>query len=501
MLTVAGTSSDDTGVATVRVNGVAAAVDATGAWTARVPVVSGTQLIQAVATDGDGNVGKESRAVLVGPLRPISTTVPKALTSSISAAAFAAIGRGLAGFVRDGDLAAIIAPSNPVIDAGAPDGPDCLYAQASITRAEVADARVALTPTVNGLALDVVLERPAIGVHAAYAVSCFDDDFDATATATRIRITGQLRVGISNGGFDVALVDQNVAVTGLELGLGGLPGEIADLLHLDTALGPIVGLAVEKLVLPELDRVFGALGDVHTVEVLGTPIDIRLAPAQLRFDDAGALIALDGALRAHGDEGAPGYVYVANEPPVLTTDHGLAFAVADDVANQLLGSLWAAGGLEVALDLTSGDYGGLGTLFDRVELTAAVPPFIDGRGLLTLTIGDLIATFKLGDTTTTQVAINARLEVKVTTSGDGAPRLDVGNPATYVDVLDENVDGANALSNAEFEAITSFALSRVIAVGSGAVGAIPLPTLGGVAVHDLGITAHAGYLMLNGNVE
>src|SRR5512138_2011872 len=84
----------------------------------------------------------------------------------------------------------------------------------------------------------------------------------------------------------------------------------------------------------------------------------------------------------------------------------------------------------------------------------------------------------------TEVAVNARIEVKLTTGPDGKPRLDVGAPTTYVDVLDENVEGPNTLSNAQFEAITWFALARVIAAGSGAVGAIPLPSFGGVAMRD-----------------
>jgi hypothetical protein len=68
-------------------------------------------------------------------------------------------------------------------------------------------------------------------------------------------------------------------------------------------------------------------------------------------------------------------------------------------------------------------------------------------------------------------------------------------------VLDHNVAGANALSNARFEAIASFALGRVIAVGSGSLGAIPLPALGGVAVHDVGIMDQAGYLVVAGELR
>jgi len=74
-------------------------------------------------------------------------------------------------------------------------------------------------------------------------------------------------------------------------------------------------------------------------------------------------------------------------------------------------------------------------------------------------------------------------------------------PTTYVDVLDENIEGANQLSNAQFEAITSFALARAISVGSASVGTIPLPAIGGVGVTDLAIAPQTGYLVVAGDVQ
>src|SRR5690606_3439677 len=107
-------------------------------------------------------------------------------------------------------------------------------------------------------------------------------------------------------------------------------------------------------------------------------------------------------------------------------------------------SYWAADGMEVGLDLANGSYGEVGRLYDRVELSAKVPPFIDASGTsLRLTIGDLVATFKNGSAVATQVAVNAQLELAVVAGQDGALRLDVGAPTIHVDVLDENIDGAN----------------------------------------------------------
>jgi hypothetical protein len=340
-------------------------------------------------------------------------------------------------------------------------------------------------------------------MHLQYAVACLDGSRDIVIAASRIRITGTLNAGISNGGFDVALADQHVQITGFDVDLGGVPGKIVDLLHLDEAvLGPIVGIAIEKLVVPTLNGALTQLNDVNSVDVLGTSVEIKLVPRRLSFDVDGAIVELDSSLRARADAGSPGYVYVANELPETAADAGFQLAIADDAANQLLASYWAAQGMNLGFDLTTGSYGNLGTLYDRIELSAKVPPFIDASGTtLVLTIGDLVATFKRGNAVATQVAINAQLRVRVTTGDDGVPRLDVGNPTTYVDVLDENIDGANPLSNAQFEAITSFALSRVIAVGSGTVGAIPLPSFGGVAVRDLEIAEQTGYLMVAGNIQ
>jgi hypothetical protein len=501
-LLVIGTVRDDTAVASVRVNGLDATLAGDGSWQVMVPVETGTQLLRAVATDVQGNVGKESRAVVSGPLEPIATAVPQAITAAVSAQTFHALGRALTGYLRTGDLAAVVAPLNPVIDAG--DGPDCLYAQASITRIAVgSDTAVALLPRPGGLALAVDLDDVEIGVRVRYAVACFDGSRDITVRARLLRVSGNVNAAIVRGAFDVTLDDQHIQLTGFSVDLGGLPDDIVDMLHLESVVAPVLGWATESFVVPLLGGALtGLVNGTGTVSVLGTPVDIKVMPARIDLDTTGAIIELDTSLRARGDTGSPGYVYVANQVPAMSTERGFALAVADDAANQLLGSYWAAGGLDRAFDLTTGSYGQIGTLYDRVELSAAVPPFVDASdGALRLTIGDLIATFKNGSSVATRVAVNAQVDIQVVTGLDGRPRLDVGTPTTYVDVLDDNVDGANALSNAQFEVITSFALGRVIAVGSGAVGAIPLPSFGGVALRDVGIAERAGYLVLDGEIQ
>jgi hypothetical protein len=496
-VTVTGTSSDDVGVTSVTVNDVPATLATDGSWTATVPVKAGTNLLHAIAKDAQGNAGKESRAVVAGPMVDIAQPVPQAITATLSAQTFAAIGKGTAGFLTSGDLASMLGTA-PVLDLGG--GPDCLYAQAWVTSVTFGGADVTLAPQDGGLWLDVELDQANIGMHLEYAAACVNGSRDITVGASHVSVSGNMTVGVTNNNFDIHLDNPNVSITGFNVELGGIPGAIVDMLHLDTAMGPILGWATEKFVVPMLNNSLAGLNNTKTIDVLGTMVDISIKPNDIQFSSAGAIVVLDSSLRAHGDSGT--FVFTDNTQPAMDLSHGFQMAVADDAANQLFTSLWSAKGLDKTIDLKNGSYGEIGTLYDSVEISAAVPPFVDASGKgLNLTVGDLVATFKNGGQVVTKVAINAEVDLQVVNAPQGGIRFDVGTPTTYVDVLDEGVEGANQLSNSEFEAIASFALSRVIAVGSGSVGAIPLPAVGGVSVQNLTIGEQTGYLVVDGEVQ
>jgi hypothetical protein len=498
-ITVSGTASDDSGViASVTVNDVPAMVAADGTWTAQVQLVPGTNLLHAIAKDKQGNQGKESRAVVAGPQATLARQVPDAITATLSAQTFDAIGRGAAGYIKSGNVMSALQGMNPVVDAGG--GPDCLYAQASITSFSVGDADILLAPQTGGLFLSGELTNVRIGMHLQWAVSCLDGSRDIVIGANKVSVQGNLKVGIVGRDFDIKLENQNVQITGFDLQLGGIPGQIVDLLSLDTAMGPILGWATERFVVPMLNKSLAGLNNTKTIDVLGTQVDIDVKPSQIDFTNVGGKVLLNTTLRAKGDTGS--FVYVPNTLPTMDMSHGFQLAVADDAANQLLTSMWSAKGLDKTLDLKTGTYGDIGQLYDSVELAVAVPPYVDATdGKLTLTIGDMVGSFKLAGSVVTQVAINAQVGLQVVNGPDGKLRFDVGMPTVYVDVLDEQIEGSNVLSNAQFEAIASFALTRIVGVGAGTLGAIPLPSIGGVSVTNLAIDQQAGYLIVDGEVQ
>ena len=423
-VTVTGNATDDVGVVSVTVNDVAATLASDGSWTATVPVVPGTNLLHAVAKDASNNAGKESRAVVAGPMQALSSQVPNALTAALSAETFAAIAKGASGYLKTADLESLVAPLNPVVNSGAPNGPDCLYVTASVTSMSLGDTAFTLTPQAGGLYLDAELDSVNVGMHLDYAAACLSGSRDITIAASHVSVSGNLTVGVTSGDFDIHLDSPNVTLSGFDLELGGVPGDIVDLLDLNAVFGPILGWATEKFVVPMLNSSFANLNNTKTVAVMDTMVDISVKPSKITFSDQGAIVELDTSLRAHGDSG--NFVFVPNVVPAMDLSQGFQLAVADDTANQLLTSLWSAKGLDKTIMLANGPYGDIGKLYDSVEISAAAPPFVDASGTdLVLTLGDLMVSFMNGEVVATTIAVNAEVDITVSADATGALRNNV----------------------------------------------------------------------------
>lgn len=499
---VTGTVTDvDGDIDQLTVNSVAADVGGDGRFTIAVPAVPGTNLIRVVATDTGNNVTTETRSVLAGPMVGRNFVVPDGLAAGISDDAFAAIGNAAAGYLAGGTLTGAIAPYNPVVDYGWSGPGDCLYVRGSVTGAYVGGAAIDLWPRAGGLSLSTDLTDVEIDMHLEYAAACLDGNRDITIRATAIHIGGDLDVAIAGGGFDVHLVNPDVSLDGLDIDLGGIPGAIVDLLQIDTVIQWLVPWAVDLVVAPMVNNALGSIGDTKTIGVLGKSVNITVTPAQLDFTTAGAKVRLDTNITVTGDAG-PGFVYVPNATPDLTTADGFRIAVADDVIDQAFAAFWGAGGMDYNLPLSSGDYGDVGVLFDSVEIEALLPPAIraDGNGALAVVVGDLIASFKRGGDVVTKIAINGELGLSVVPSGEMGLSLEVGDPQVDIDILDEGVEGSNTLDQEEFESLVSFAATRATHAVAGMVGVIPLPAVGGVMVSDVDVGPASGYVQVDGRL-
>lgn len=491
---VTGTVSDDSGsVASLTVNGVAAVLGDDGSWAADVPVVAGTNLLRAIATDAQHNRGELTRAVSVGPTVTLGQRVTSGVQTTVSAQSLGALGRDAASFIAAGGLMPVAADMNPVVTARTS---DCQYATASITSLTVGDADVRLEPATGGIAVTTVVDNAVIGTHLAWMDSCTAGMTDATLTAQRVVVHGVLTVGIAGNGLAVHLEEPSVEITGFDPQLPDVPASIVQMLALDSAAGSVVRGLSERLIVPLATQPIATLATSRTIDVGGALVDVGVTPTHVSFTPDGGVITLDTLLRAHGDRGS--FVMIPNAAPPAAAQGGLDLVVADDAANQLLASVWSAGGFDRTISLDGGAYPAIRKFYDTAELHLAAPPFVDASGSpLQLTVGDWLFTFKLGHAFGVTAAVHAKNALYVTADAGGSLRMAVSTPAVDVDII----EGGEAMTKAEYDAIKSFAQGRVQALTSAALAGIPLPALGKATLPTPWVDAQAGYLRVAGDVD
>jgi hypothetical protein len=489
---VTGTASDDSGVvASVIVNGIVAQLDADGTWSAQVPVAPGTSLLHAIAFDAEDNRGEQTRAVVAGPMVELDRQVEGGIRGTVSAPALLTIGHNTATFIEAGGLMTAVQDLDPVVDVGST---ECLYGRATITSLTIGNAEVLMGPIDGGIMVSSVLDDVRVGMHLQWAIACEAGSHDIELTADRVTVQGLLGVGVVDRKLDIQF-EPTVQSTGFDPQLPGVPDGVVQMLALDTAISPVLGKMTKRLVVPMVTSSLAPLDDTRTIDVAGIQVDVDVEPTQIRFSPQGGTLVLHTALRAHGDSG--GFVFVPSGVPTLEMKHGFELAVADDAANQLLASLWSAKAFDMTIDLQTDAYAQIGKLYDSVQLQLVVPPHVNASTRpLELTFGDWIATFKQGNQVVTTVAIHATTALYVAEDDGGKLHMNVSTPAVTVDLL----GGGDWITKEQHDTIKAFAAQRIIASGSAAVAAIPLPVVGN-AMADLWVEPEAGYMLVAGAVE
>jgi hypothetical protein len=492
-LLVTGTARDDDAIASVTVNGVRAIVAADGTWIAQVAVAPGTNLVRALAVDAQGNEGSATRAVVAGPMVALDRRVTSGVRTTLSAHALDATARDIATFMEEGGLMNIVQSMNPIAALG---GGDCFYARASITSVTVGGADVQLIPATGAVSVAAVLDDVRVGVRLQWALSCSAHSRDVVMMAQRVSVDGVLTIGTVERRLDVQLDTPNVRVTGFALEVEGVPDEVLEPLELDAAIGPLLGLVTERLAVPMVEHSLRTLDARTTIaDVGGLLVDVAIEPTHVELTPEGGTIALDVSARARGDRGE--VVFVPSYVPALDTRVGFQLAVTDNAINQLVTSLWSAKAFDVEMAFEAHTDEHLGKYYDSVRLELAAPPHVDASGSpLQLTIGDWIATFSRRGAVVATVAIHARSALYVLEGDDGVMRMAVSTPSATIDILDES----EPITNARYKLIRSFAVERIMTLGSAAVSAIPLPVVGDVVLTSPWVEPRSGHLFVTGGV-
>ncbi len=499
-ITVTGTvapNAEGIPVHQVSVNGVAATVEADGSFHAAIHVEDGASFIETVALDDDGGKATDTRAVQAGDLRAAGGTVDSALTVAMSTQAFAKISAAAGPMIKSMDLGAMLAPMQPMQHAGDENGEDCLFDRVFVDDLKLSDISLSLTPQQGGLAFSATIDGLDVPAHARYAVACVSNQTDLRVTADRVVISGTLLVSPDGmQGFSTDLVNQSVQLTNFKIDASGIPGTIIDLIDFNGLVQTVVAKGAELAMKPMMNAALGGLAGPKQVDVLGRTLTVEVTPSNISFDPQGALVTMNMAMLIGGAENAK-YVYTPNGQPAMDPGNGFHLGLADDLANEMMSEANAIGLLNLEMPAAAGT-------FDSTAIEMTLPPMISADpvdGKMRVFLGDMMATYKSHGVAVAKAAVNAKLDVKINTAGNGyAVALELGKPDIKFDVLDD-IANETRLTDEDLASASAACLDAQIAHISALLVNIPLPSIAGLQMRNLEVGSNNGYVMVKGQFE
>jgi hypothetical protein len=485
-------------VSKVMVNNVAATVGADGSFTAVVNVAPGATLIHTEATAADGGKATDTRSVEAGELRAPGAEIDNAITAALSTQAFAKLAAAAGPLIKNTDMAALLAPMQPMMHSGDENGEDCLFARLYVDNLTMTNAQIQLTPVDGGLSFYAELDGLDVPGHMRYAAACISGSNTVDVSASKVSIAGTLLITPNGMGFDTQLVNQDVQLQNLHISASGIPGAVLDILPMDSIIGYVAPKAAEMFMGPMMNKALGSLGGPKKLSVLGKTIDVQVVPSDITFTSSGGLVVLNTQMLIEGTEGSKGYIYTDNGMPNMDPGQGMQIGLADDLANELLSQVVATGLLNLSMPAQAGS-------FDNTNIAMTSPPMISADpadGKMRLVLPDMIATFTQKGTPVAKAAINATVELKIVpaTSNEYAVAIQLGTPTIEVDTLDD-IPNQTAFTNDDLETAVKLTLDSQIASISALLGSIPIPAMMGLQMKDLSITSDDGYVMMKGALQ
>jgi hypothetical protein len=482
----------------VLVNNVQATVAADGTFTASVQVQPGATLLHTTARDAAGQEASDTRSVHAGELRPVGANIENAITAAVSKQAFAKMSAAAGPMIEGIDMAAMLAPMQPMVHMGDETGEDCLFARMYVDDVNMGNAEISLIPTNAGLQFRAQIDNLDVPARARYAVACIDGSNMIRVKATRVVVAGTLVVSPSgNQGFKTSLTGETVQITGLDIQSSGIPGSIIDMLSLDTVAGFIISKAMPFAMEPMMNKALGGLGGPQMMEVMGKTLHMEVDPTTIDIDASGALVTLSAKVLLAGSESSPGFIFTDNGMPTMDAGTGMQIGLADDLANEMMAEVTAIG----MLDLEMPAHGGT---FDNTKIAMTLPPMISADpadGKMKVILGDMMATYTDHGTPVAKAAISAAIELKIVPASNGyGVALELGTPVTHVDVLDE-VANTTRLTETDLAKATEVCLAAQVTAISKLLTNIPLPAVAGVQMRNMSISSDDGYVMVRGDIE
>lgn len=483
-ITVSGTVVDD-GPVTVTVAGQTVTPAKDGSFTTTVTLAPGISILETHAIDKAGHDVRDVRAVLSGTTGMTDGTTAAPIGARAGTDALTAIGTSVAHAAEGIDFTAIAQQMNPVYDNGG-----CLGATINITSVDLGAIDVGLVPGTDKLSAAVDIANVTVKLHASFKVACIGGSTTITVTSSKAHIKGDLTADVASGKIATALPNASVALDNFNVDVGGVPSAIASLLdgQARTAAQNALTKAIKDK-LPGLanNALAGLVAKPVSADILGHATTATVTPTQIALTNGGLFVAASTKLAVTGGEGG---TYLAQPaalaPAMLEGTKGFGIALADDLVDQLLGGLWAAGAFDKQVPIAS--VGILAALLDpdavTLDIKLSLPPTVTPAGAdLSLAIGDAIVTVQdANGATLQQIALSIKTTLAAGPTQSGKLTLTLGQPEIHAMVVEQATSVARPLTDMQIEGIVTSAWGVLSDQASTALAKLPMPTIAGVTL-------------------
>jgi len=521
------------GVAAATLNGAPLTLDVNGEFSETVAYDFGVNLLETLATDGDGNTSTDRRSVLVGEFAPQGGYVDDGIAARLNQGSLDTLEVLGEDMIASQDIAGMI--PDPVfydIDEYCvniwPFGEVC-YTLYELTlrvfNPSLGAMDLELDPQGSGAIYtsftvhDVYIDWSASGVLSEIPYSA-----SGSVSADSITISMNVWPSVNNGSISATVSDVSVSSNNFVFDFDSWIYDLAQIFGFDIN-GMVQGYvedaiqdAVESEVPGLLEDVLQDLEIAAGFDVEGVTYDFAGEPGAIWVDDDGITLTLDTTFVPSAwsvQYPGLGSLYGDYTLPVYGATPGMVVSLSDDFLNQALYAFWGGGLLEQQFPL--GDLGVDPEDFDMLPdnmtnpqfvISGLLPPVVlpGTNGHLTdLQLGDLQLSLYGDDPADPAnlvlqmyMGLDAGLELTVTPSATLAATIvdaDTWFDAVYPP-MPNNLEG-------DFEDLLDTMVPSLTPLITDAIGEIPIPEISGFTLSNVSIAASGaelGYVDAGGDL-
>ncbi len=527
--TVTGTITDIwSGVTSATCNGDALTLAGDGSFSYPVSWDFGTNVIETLAVDGDGNPESDRRAVLAGAFIPEGTGIGDGIVARINEAAIDVLETLGEDMIENADVAGMI-PSPVFYDKSE----TCTWLGCwtwweialYVNNPTLGSTDLEIDPMAGGyLQVYATIYNINVPWSASGVISEVGYSANGTITADSITIGMRIYPSVSNGAIQTTISDVTVNSINFDFDFDSWIYDIIDFFGIDVdgMVQDYVEDAIESAVVDEVPPLLeDTLQDLElatSLELLGADYNLLAEPYDIAVDDDGITLGLETTFTPDvwaNPYTGEGSLYYGYSVPSYSSTPAMTLSLSEDFLNQALYAFWGGGLLSqtfAAADLGL-DPADLAMFMPNmtdpyIVLDAMLPPVVlpgSGGELLDLQLGDLGVSLYSDDPAdpanlvmTFYVGLEAGLDLTVTANATLAANITVDD--TWFDVVYPVFP--NGLGT-DMEDLLDLLVPALTPLLTDAIGEIPIPEFSGFTMDNLTIEtagAENGYVDVGGDL-